>query len=161
MWSMFFVDDLGSSGAAFSIGDYPSHGSLLGISAIEKFPPWPLPSQSGDKKGDRVASFMPNIPETLVAFFATASIGAIWSSCSPDFGTRSVIDRSCKSSPKFFLRWMDIPMGGRPLRVNRPLPGLQEVLRVLKRPSWFPTLIGMPELRISKVLRTSSSGRIF
>jgi acetoacetyl-CoA synthetase len=57
----------------------------------------------GVEKGDRVAAYMPNIPETVAAFLATASIGAIWSSCSPDFGARSVIDRFAQIEPKVLL----------------------------------------------------------
>ncbi|MGB0449353.1 MAG: acetoacetate--CoA ligase [Porticoccaceae bacterium] len=56
--------------------------------------------QSGVVTGDRVAGFMPNIPETVVAMLATASIGAIWSSCSPDFGVNGVIDRFGQIKPK-------------------------------------------------------------
>lgn len=55
--------------------------------------------RAGVRPGDRVASFMPNIPETLVAFLATASVGAIWSNCSPDFGTRSALDRFGQIEP--------------------------------------------------------------
>src|SRR5205823_99856 len=44
----------------------------------------------GVQRGDRVAAYMPNIPETLIAFLATAAIGAIWSSAAPEFGARSV-----------------------------------------------------------------------
>jgi len=47
----------------------------------------------GVERGDRVAAYLPNIPEAAIAFLACASIGATWSSCSPDFGARSVIDR--------------------------------------------------------------------
>jgi acetoacetyl-CoA synthetase len=54
----------------------------------------------GVKPGDRIASFMPNIPETMIAFLASASVGAIWSSCSPDFGTKSVVDRFKQIEPK-------------------------------------------------------------
>jgi acetoacetyl-CoA synthetase len=57
----------------------------------------------GVERGDRVAAYMPNIPETVAAFLATASIGAIWSSCSPDFGSRSVIDRFAQIEPKVLL----------------------------------------------------------
>jgi acetoacetyl-CoA synthetase len=57
----------------------------------------------GVQKGDRVAAYMPNIPEAVAAFLATASIGAIWSSCSPDFGARSVIDRFAQIEPKVLL----------------------------------------------------------
>src|SRR5260221_4873070 len=54
----------------------------------------------GVQRGDRVVSYMPNIPESTIALLATASLGAIWSSCSPDFGTRSVIDRFQQIEPK-------------------------------------------------------------
>ncbi|HEX3540046.1 MAG TPA: acetoacetate--CoA ligase [Acidimicrobiales bacterium] len=53
--------------------------------------------------GDRVAAYLPNIPETLVAFLATASLGAVWSSCAPEFGTRSVIDRFSQIAPTVLL----------------------------------------------------------
>ena len=48
---------------------------------------------NGIKKGDRVAAYLPNIPETVTAYISTSVLGAIWSSCSPDFGTTGVIDR--------------------------------------------------------------------
>jgi acetoacetyl-CoA synthetase len=57
----------------------------------------------GVEPGDRVAGYLPNIPETLVAFAATASIGAIWASCAPELGPRSVIDRLGQLSPKVLL----------------------------------------------------------
>jgi acetoacetyl-CoA synthetase len=53
--------------------------------------------------GDRVAAYVPNVPEAIAAFLATASIGAVWSSCSPDFGARSVIDRFAQIEPKVLL----------------------------------------------------------
>ena len=49
--------------------------------------------EAGVVAGDRVAAIMPNVAYTIIAFLATASIGAIWSSCSPDFGIQGVIDR--------------------------------------------------------------------
>jgi acetoacetyl-CoA synthetase len=57
----------------------------------------------GVERGDRVAAYMPNIPEAVAAFLATASLGAVWSSCSPDFGARSVIDRFAQIEPKVLL----------------------------------------------------------
>ncbi|MFI4989416.1 MAG: acetoacetate--CoA ligase [Solirubrobacterales bacterium] len=57
----------------------------------------------GVERGDRVVAYMPNIPETLVAFLATASLGAIWSSAAPEFGARSVIDRFAQIEPKVFF----------------------------------------------------------
>jgi acetoacetyl-CoA synthetase len=53
--------------------------------------------------GDRVVAYLPNIPEALVAFLATASLGAIWSSCAPEFGTRSVLDRFQQIEPVVLL----------------------------------------------------------
>jgi acetoacetyl-CoA synthetase len=57
----------------------------------------------GVREGDRVVAYMPNIPETVAAFLACASIGAVWSSCSPDFGPRAVIDRFAQIEPKVLL----------------------------------------------------------
>ena len=55
---------------------------------------------AGVRRGDRVVGFMPNIIETVVAMLATTSIGAVWSSCSPDFGTRGVLDRFRQIEPR-------------------------------------------------------------
>ena len=55
---------------------------------------------SGVRKGDRVAGYLPNLPESLAAMLATASLGAIWSSCSPDFGVQGVLDRFGQIEPK-------------------------------------------------------------
>src|SRR5271168_4408684 len=57
----------------------------------------------GVERGDRVVAYMPNIPETLIAFLATSSLGAIWSSAAPEFGARSVIDRFAQVQPKVLL----------------------------------------------------------
>jgi acetoacetyl-CoA synthetase len=53
--------------------------------------------------GDRVVAYLPNIPETLVAFIATASLGAIWAACAPEFGARSVVDRFAQIEPTVLL----------------------------------------------------------
>ena len=57
----------------------------------------------GVTRGDRVAAFLPNIPEAIIAMLATASIGAIWSSSSPDFGIKSVTDRFSQIQPKIIF----------------------------------------------------------
>jgi acetoacetyl-CoA synthetase len=64
-------------------------------------------------RGDRVVAYMPNIPETLIAFLATASIGAIWSAAAPEFGARSVIDRFAQIEPKVLLAVDGYRHGGR------------------------------------------------
>jgi acetoacetyl-CoA synthetase len=68
---------------------------------------------AGVGPGDRVAAYMPNIPETIAAFFATASLGAIWSSAAPEFGARSVIDRFAQIEPKVLLAIDGYRYGGR------------------------------------------------
>src|SRR5262245_62268111 len=62
--------------------------------------------------GDRVVAYLPNIPETLVAFLATASLGAIWATCPPEFGARSVLHRLGQLEPKVLLVVAAIPTGG-------------------------------------------------
>ena len=59
--------------------------------------------QLGVRRGDRVVALMPNIPEAIVGFLATASIGAIWSSCPPEFGIRSIVDRFQQIEPRVLL----------------------------------------------------------
>ena len=61
------------------------------------------PSRINIKKGDRVSAYLPNIIQTVESFVATSAIGAIWSSCSPDFGTKGVIDRFCQIKPKVLI----------------------------------------------------------
>ncbi len=73
---------------------------------------WPAGPRGRDP-GDRVAAYMPNIPETVAAFLACASIGAIWSSAAPDFGARSVIDRFSQIEPKVLLAVDGYRYGGR------------------------------------------------
>jgi acetoacetyl-CoA synthetase len=67
----------------------------------------------GVGEGDRVCAYLPNIPETIAAFLATASLGAIWSSAAPEFGARSVIDRFAQIEPKVLLAIDGYRYGGR------------------------------------------------
>ncbi len=78
----------------------------------------------GVGRGDRVVAYMPNIPETLVAFLATASIGAVWSSAAPEFGARSVIDRFAQIEPKVLLAVDGYRHGGRDFDRGDVLEGI-------------------------------------
>jgi acetoacetyl-CoA synthetase len=87
--------------------------------------------------GDRVAAYLPNIPETLVAFLATASLGAIWSSCAPEFGARSVVDRFGQVGPKVLLvvagyRFgaKDVDRAAEVTEICRGLPTVEHVVQV-------------------------------
>jgi acetoacetyl-CoA synthetase len=90
----------------------------------------------GVSAGDRVAAYMPNIPETVAAFLACASIGAIWSSAAPEFGARSVIDRFAQITPKVMLAVDGYRYGGKDFdrsqnveRIAAQIPGLEHVVR--------------------------------
>jgi acetoacetyl-CoA synthetase len=91
----------------------------------------------GVTRGDRVAAFLPNIPAALIGLLATASLGAVWSSCSPDFGPHSVIDRFAQIRPKVLLATARYRYGGKEYD-RRPsvetiagaLPGLSAVVLV-------------------------------
>jgi len=89
----------------------------------------------GVEAGDRVVSFMPNIPQTVSAFLGAASIGAVWSSCSPDFGSRSVIDRFRQVEPKVLFAVDGYRYGGtvfdrRPVvaEIQAALPSLEATI---------------------------------
>ncbi len=89
----------------------------------------------GVGRGDRVAAYLPNIPETLVAFLATASLGAIWASVAPEFGVRSVVDRLSQIEPKVLLAIDGYRYGGKPIdrrghvaAIREQLPSLQAVV---------------------------------
>jgi acetoacetyl-CoA synthetase len=86
----------------------------------------------GVGRGDRVAAYMGNLPETIAAFLATASLGAIWSSCSPDFGTRSVVDRFAQIEPKVLLAVDGYAYGGKTFDKSDVIAKLQEDLPTLE-----------------------------
>ncbi len=91
----------------------------------------------GVKKGDRVAAFMPNLPDTIIFMLAAASIGATWSSCSPDFGTQGVLDRFSQISPKILIAVEGYFYNGKQLdtlqkvaEIAQELPSLRKVVIV-------------------------------
>jgi acetoacetyl-CoA synthetase len=91
----------------------------------------------GVGEGDRVCAYMPNIPETVAAFLAVASIGAVWSSAAPEFGSRSVIDRFAQIEPKVLLAIDGYRYGGKDFdrsamvsEIAGEIPSLQKVVRL-------------------------------
>ena len=89
----------------------------------------------GIKEGDRVVAYLPNIPEATAAFLAVNSIGAIWSSTSPDFGISSVVDRFSQIEPKLLITVDGYQYGGKPFdkteeinAIIKELPSLQNVV---------------------------------
>ena len=77
---------------------------------------------NGIKKGDRVAAYLPNIPETVIAYISTSVLGAVWSSCSPDFGTAGVIDRFSQIDPKVLFVGDKYFYNGKKINILERLP---------------------------------------
>jgi acetoacetyl-CoA synthetase len=100
----------------------------------------------GVGRGDRVVAYMPNIPETLVAFLATAGLGAIWSSCSPDFGASSVVDRFAQIEPKVLFCVDGYRYGGRDFDRTEVVAGVQSAMPTLERTVVLPYLAPEPDL---------------
>jgi acetoacetyl-CoA synthetase len=100
----------------------------------------------GVERGDRVVAYLPNIPEAIVAFLATASIGATWSSCSPDFGPASVIDRFAQIEPKVLFAVDGYRYGGKDFDRRGVVAELQEAMPSLRRTVVLPYLDPEPDL---------------
>ncbi len=87
----------------------------------------------GVTKGDRIVAYMPNIPETIIAVLAAGSLGAIWSSCSPDFGSRSVLDRFTQIEPTVLIAVDGYSYGGRDFDRRPVVAELQAALPTLRK----------------------------
>ncbi len=94
----------------------------------------------GVRRGDRVAAFAPNIPETLIAFLATASIGAVWSSCAPEFGVRSVVDRIRQIEPTVLIAVDGYRYGVKPMDRTDELAQIRAELPSLRTTVLIPYL---------------------
>ncbi|MDP6683447.1 MAG: acetoacetate--CoA ligase [Desulfobacterales bacterium] len=106
----------------------------------------------GVQKGDRIVSYQPNIPQTIIAFLACASIGAVWSSCSPDFGTRSVIDRFNQIGPKVLFAVDGYQYNGKAFDCRPAVAVLQQSLSTLENTVLVPYLkLDTPTKNLKKV----------
>jgi acetoacetyl-CoA synthetase len=99
----------------------------------------------GVGRGDRVVAYVPNVAETVVAFLATASLGAVWSSCAPEFGTPTVVDRFAQIEPKVLIATEGYRYGGRDFdrreRVREIEAGLPTLERTVMVPSGWDSLL--------------------
>src|SRR4051812_27255126 len=107
----------------------------------------------GVRRGDRVVAYLPNIPETLVAFLATASLGAVWASCAPEFGARSVVDRFGQIEPTVLLAVAGYGYGAKDVdrreqvaEIRAGLPTLRHVVHVPYGADTLPDAVGWDEL---------------
>lgn len=122
----------------------------------------------GVEKGDRVVAFLPNVPAATIGFLAACSIGAIWSSCSPDFGASSVVDRFQQIEPKVLLAVDGYQYNGKPYdkravvrQITEELPSLEKVvvLRYLDEEAGIESL--PKSIRWEEALQTPNEGLSF
>ena len=105
----------------------------------------------GVKKGDRVAGYLPNLPESIAAMLATASLGAVWSSCSPDFGVQGVLDRFGQIEPKVLFCADGYLYGGKPFDTQ------DKVKEILAKLPSVKACVVLPYLDLEFRLGTSLS----
>ncbi len=107
----------------------------------------------GVGRGDRVVGYLPNIPEALVAFLACASLGAVWASCAPEFGARSVVDRFAQIEPTVLLAVSGYAYGAKSIdksddvaTIRAGLPTVRRVVDVPYGERALPDALGWAEL---------------
>jgi acetoacetyl-CoA synthetase len=100
--------------------------------------------KAGVGKGDRVAGLLPNRPEAVIAMLAAASIGAIWSSCSPDFGQSGIVDRFSQIRPRLLIACDGYFYGGKTIHLHDRLAGVLEELDSVERLILIPWIGSEP-----------------
>src|SRR5687767_435388 len=101
---------------------------------------------AGVQPGDRVAGYLPNIPETVIAMLATTSLGAIWSSCSPDFGLSGVLDRFGQITPKVLFAADGYRYAGKTLDCMPTVRAVKQQIASIERVVLVPYANGQPGL---------------
>jgi acetoacetyl-CoA synthetase len=99
----------------------------------------------GVGRGDRVVAYLPNVPETLVAFLAAASLGAVWATCAPEFGPRAVIDRFGMLEPKVLLAVAGYRYGEREVDRRAEVSAIRAALPTLQHVVHVPYLGALPD----------------
>jgi acetoacetyl-CoA synthetase len=100
----------------------------------------------GIRPGDRVAGYLPNMPEAIVAALAAAAVGAVWSSCSPDFGVQGVLDRFGQIEPRVLVSVDGYFYGGKAHDVLGRLAAVMDALPTVERAVVVPYVTGAPAL---------------
>ena len=119
--------------------------------------------EAGVQVGDRVVGFMPNMPETIIAMLAATSLGAAWSSCSPDFGIKGVLDRFGQIQPKVLFTTNGYSFKGKHIdslerisNILKELPSIEKLV-VVPYTEQHPDIKGIPNAILYKDFRSSES----
>ena len=121
--------------------------------------------QTGVQVGDRVVGFMPNMPQTIIAMLAAASLGAVWSSCSPDFGIKGVLDRFGQIRPKVLFTANGYSFKGKKIDsleriadILKQLPSIEKVV-VVAYTEQDPNIAAVPNAILYRDFIASDTGR--
>ncbi len=101
----------------------------------------------GIQKGDRVVGFVPNMPESIIAMLAAASLGAVWSSCSPDFGIKGVLDRFGQTQPKVLFTADGYFFKGKPMDSIERIAGIVKEIPSIKKIVVVPYVSAEPDIK--------------
>jgi len=101
----------------------------------------------GIQKGDRVVGFVPNMPESIIAMLAAASLGAVWSSCSPDFGIKGVLDRFGQTQPKVLFTADGYFFKGKPMDSIERIAGIVKEIPSIEKIVVVPYVSEKPDIR--------------
>jgi len=101
----------------------------------------------GIQKGDRVVGFVPNMPESIIAMLAAASLGAVWSSCSPDFGIKGVLDRFGQTQPKVLFTADGYFFKGKPMDSIERIAGIVKELPSIEKIVVIPYVEAQPDIK--------------
>ena len=120
----------------------------------------------GIQKGDRVVGFVPNMPESIIAMLAAASLGAVWSSCSPDFGIKGVLDRFGQTRPKVLFTADGYFFKGKPMDsieriagIVKEIPSIQKIV-VIPYVSTKPDISSLPNAVLYEEFKDPSAKEI-
>ena len=113
----------------------------------------------GVARGDRVAGWLPNVPETVIAMLATASLGAVWSSCSPDFGVEGALDRFGQIEPKVLIACDGYEYGGKRFDVRDRARAVKDAVDSIEHLKWV-SLLGDAEDAIAAACRSHADAAL-
>jgi acetoacetyl-CoA synthetase len=102
---------------------------------------------AGVRTGDRVAGYLPNFPETIITMLAAASLGAVWSSCSPDFGVKGVLDRFGQIEPRVLVATDGYRYAGKEIELLERVRAVRDAIPAIERVVIVPYLRQAPDLK--------------
>jgi acetoacetyl-CoA synthetase len=113
----------------------------------------------GVKRGDRVAGFVTNFPETIIAMLATTSLGAVWTSCSPDFGTQGVLDRFGQVKPKILFAIEEYQYNGKLIDCREKVKKIVDQIPEIERVVWIFHYQDGNDVRVSDNVKEVSNDK--